>query len=131
MKLCQDHWDRLRAAISERGLDNLIAKDGETAFRQAVDGLETDKLSLNNFDPLMYANTAIWSHAIDIGGLAVMALNDDGSERCPICFLSAMHDEHCTKPGCDVPKDGTAFDVWIGKAADDARRTADKLLADA
>ncbi len=51
MKICQAHWDRLRAAIKERGLEHLVAKDGATAMMHAVTELEGREAE-NDFDPL-------------------------------------------------------------------------------
>lgn len=131
MKFCQMHWDRLRDAIREREIYHLVATDGEDVVARMKEASESDKPTLAMFDPLNYAHMQIISHALDAGGLAIMAHNDDGSERCPICFMSEQHDLFCTRPGCDVPKDGTAFDAWIGYAADDAKRMADRLESEA
>lgn len=131
MKICDDHWGRLRDAIRERGIYHLVAQSGETAMRQMADVIETQGMTLRNFDPLMAAHNMIISEALNAGGLAIMVRNDDGSERCPICFMSEQHDLYCTREGCALPKDGTAFDSWIEFAANDAKTLADKLMAEA
>jgi hypothetical protein len=132
MKFCQDHWDRLRAAIDARGLGGLVARDGERALENMAAELEAGPgaASLTTFDPLMGAHWAIVNNIMGFVGLAVMAPNADGSERCPLCFLNAAHDEQCVDPGCVLPRDGTAYDGWIDRAADDMRAERDRLLAE-
>jgi hypothetical protein len=112
--MCQPHWDRLRAAIGERGLSALVADSGEQAvsnFRSQLDHGQT----IDNYDPLMAAQNAIVGNGLQLAGLELFADEDDGSERCPICFLTRMHDAHCREPACD----GSPFEGWIDLAADD------------
>lgn len=129
MKICQPHWERLRTAIDERGLSHLVAQGGEQAARNLV-AEATDGPSIQTFDPLMAAHNAIWARAMDVAGLAIMAPNDDGSDRCPICFLNEAHAAECAGPPCELPRD-TAFDHWIDKAADMVDRQAGVLLRSA
>lgn len=84
MKICTPHWERLRAALKERGLDHLGAKTGEAAAANMVTELE-GRSAENDFDPLMAANNMIWTQGLKVCGLALMANNEDGSEKCPIC----------------------------------------------
>lgn len=126
MKFCQPHWETLRAAIDARGLYHLVAKGGEQAARNLAAEV-TAGPSIQTFDPLMSAHNEIWMRAMDVGGLAIMAPNADGSERCPICFLNDAHDAECKgPPACSLPP--RPFDHWIDKAADLAKRQADELL---
>lgn len=81
MKMCQPHWDKLRKAISDRGMDHLIAKSGELAARTIVKELEGNATPLD-YDPLMDCNNMIFAHALKCGGLAMLC---GEPERCPIC----------------------------------------------
>lgn len=87
MKFCMDHWGRLKKAISERGLDHLIAEDGKSAadaVARQIKG-EDDK---SDFDPLMSATFAIYSAYIRDVGLSAMMADKDGSEVCPLCGVA-------------------------------------------
>lgn len=118
MKFCQPHWEELREKIRERGLYGLVATSGEQAVAQLVDGVENGTKK-TNFDPLMAAHNQLVSNAIGVVGLALMMLNEDGSERCPVCYLIANC--QCGKAG-DCP-----FTTWTTKAADGARAYAIEL----
>ncbi len=124
MKFCQDHWDRLRAAVSARGLDQLIADGGAQAARRLKDELEAGP-SLANFDPLMGAHNAILGNALDNmppgAAIAMMQAPDDAPDQgCPLCVLNA------NSPGQPEPN---SFDAWIDRAADDMRAEAERLLS--
>lgn len=105
MRMCSEHWSQLKQAIDDRGLTHLIAKDGKTAFRQIQEDL-SGAPEKETFDPLMAANFAIWSNAIDMGGLYLMGHDDQGNEYCPVCE-STKHN-------------GPSEDWWINNAANDA-----------
>ena len=125
MKLCSDHWTKLRAAIDARGLGSLVAEDGDTARRALV--LEmTAGPSIDSFEPLIGAAIAIYHNAVQALGPVVMVDEPDGSERCPLCFLVKAHDEYCIGEGCMVP--AGYFESWIDHAAD-AQVEAWKALA--
>lgn len=59
----------------------------------------------DTFDPLLNANFAIWSNALERGGLYLMGNDEDGEPYCPLC-------EYEKKGG------GKAAD-WITFAADE------------
>lgn len=122
MKFCQDHWDRLRAAITDRGLDDLIAKGGVRAARNLKSEIEAGP-SMANFDPLMGAHNAILNNALDNmppgAAMAMLTSPDDAPEQsCPLCVLNA------NVPDQSMPD---SFDVWIEHAADDMKKLADEL----
>jgi hypothetical protein len=117
MRFCQDHWDRLRAAITERGLSALVAEGGEKAAANLVSEINEGR-TVDNYDPLMSAHMAIVSNAARMIGPAAIA-TPAGYPECPICLLTRLHDEECQGPPCLLPRDGTAFDGWIDRAADD------------
>lgn len=150
-KWCQDHWDRLRANIDERGLSELIAPSGEIAAEQTADQLrrgleqgEADPTTPANFDPLMAAFWAIESNvasAIGPAALYLLAPPDtpedpvegygpeyDGRTwpRCPLCYLGLAHEVTCRDESCVLPKvDGYAW--MLDRAADDAKAKAIEL----
>ncbi len=81
MKFCMLHWIDLKKAISDRGLDNLIAKDGKAAMEMVKDNLaRKGEYTKDNFDPLMAAHLSIMNNAVEKGGVYI--LNGD---YCPLC----------------------------------------------
>ncbi len=112
--MCQPHWDKLRDAIKLRGLDDMIAKDGMQAAQQLAEGRP---------DPLLAAHNAIVGNAAAAAGLAIMSPNDDGSERCPICYLKeasfAAPSCDCGDPACTSESRADRFERWIEHAAND------------
>jgi hypothetical protein len=109
VKLCESCWSKLRAAIKARGIDHLVktAAGVHTEMITALEGKPTEAP-----DPLMAANNMIWSNAIRIYGLGMMAPMPDGSERCPVCTL--VNECNCGR-GDDCP-----YRRFIDRAADDA-----------
>lgn len=110
MKFCTDHWQKLRAAIEARGLTRFVAKDGKHAAAQFVAGKP---------DPLMDAHNRIVAHALDCRGIALMMPNEDGSDRCPLCFIK----QTCA---CGALDCGERIEQWIEFAANDAAEAAAK-----
>jgi hypothetical protein len=108
------HWESLRAAIAERGLSSLVTDSGEKAAGNLTDELERGR-TVDNYDPLMAAHMAILNNVMGLVGIDVMMPNEDGSDRCPLCFLNADHAAKCTVDGCTI----TSYDHWIDKAADE------------
>lgn len=149
MRFCQTHWDRLRDALEERGLAELIAKDGERAAANLVNEAETGEATLANYDPLMRAHWAIVGNATRMLGeragpstVAYLMLADDVPEdvcelpgangrtwpRCPVCYLGLGHELTCRGGKCKLPKvDGFAW--MIDRAADDQVELWEKLKA--
>jgi len=122
MQFCTKHWSGLKDAIRERGLQQLVASSSEEGFAKQVEQLESSTVTRTTFDPLMGAHYAILGRALEVAGLSLMLQNEDGSDRCPLCYLQAEHDKHCTTEGC-----GHSFEPWIGYAADDMRKEAVRL----
>jgi hypothetical protein len=123
MKFCMDHWNALRAAIDERGLTDLVAPDGQTAVAQLADQVDQGETPAN-YDPLMAAHWAIVNNISGLGrGVALYLLypNEDGSDRCPLCYANEQHRMTCEDLECAFTYDG-----WIDRAADDqAERVAE------
>ena len=81
MRMCQPHWDQLRADVSRYGLDHLIASDGKAAAEMIVRQIEGKDGPLD-FDPLMSANNQLFSIAMDFLGLRMLE-----GDKCPACEL--------------------------------------------
>lgn len=151
MKFCQDHWDKLRKAIEDRGLGDLIASDGNVAMKRQVDQLQRanedkETITLANYDPLMAAMWAIVNNAGEFarragGSSTALYLMTDGPEdpiqgysgyedrtwpRCPICYLNLAHEITCTNPECNLPREN-GYDWFIDKAADEEQKHAAEL----
>lgn len=84
MRICPPHWQQLRGEIQSRRMWHLVPENGEEANQALIDG---------QFDPLISATHIIMSSAIGYGGLAVTNNNDDGSERCPVCYGMGFNSE--------------------------------------
>lgn len=81
MKFCQQHWDRLRAVVKEKGMEPLIAKSAEAAMERMQEeaaGTQTPA----TFDPLMSCHWMIANNALQAGGLYLMT-----GDFCPLCEL--------------------------------------------
>lgn len=82
MQFCADHWTKLKAAISNRGLDHLVAKSDKEALENSV-------AQINNqpsvYDPLMDCHWMITNRALERGGLYLLSSKLDGTQYCPVC----------------------------------------------
>jgi len=117
MKICSAHWSALRTAIDERGLSSFVSKDGETAVRTLTAALQgTD--GKDAFDPLLQANFAIWSNALESFGPDIT--KEDAP--CPLCAMD-NHAATCAEGGC---KNETGAD-WIKFAADEQLENARQM----
>jgi hypothetical protein len=150
VNLCQDHWDRLRAKIEERGLSHLVAASAETAaaqtadqFRRVAEG-EEETLTPANFDPLINAMFAIGTNVMALiakaGGDPLYLLGTGpedpvtlpGGEgrtwpRCGLCHIGLAHELTCLGDmRCPLARvDGYAY--MLDRAADDALKRAREL----
>lgn len=84
MRICPTHWMQLRAEIQSRGMWHLVSATKEDAIQSLMN---------NRFDPLIIANDIIAKSATGYGGSAVVDNNDDGSERCPVCYGMGFNSE--------------------------------------
>lgn len=82
MQFCTDHWNKLRLAIANRGIDHLVAKDGEAAITNEIAKLSGET---GSYDPLMACHWMITNRALEFGGLYLMFPKEDGSQHCPVC----------------------------------------------
>jgi hypothetical protein len=121
LSLCENHWQRLKQAIDDRGLSHLVAKNGQEAARRTAASTVENVPSVANFDPLMSSYLMIIHHSIEASGLEVLQVPEDES-RCAICFLKEEHKKTCQNPNC-----GQDFDKWIDYAADGAKQDYERL----
>ncbi len=85
MRICKEHWQMMRDAVAVRGMDALVAADGEEAMQSVVIELRGGKAK---FDPLMSLNWHFTGEAMRCGGLYLMGQNETGENDghyCPIC----------------------------------------------
>ena len=82
MRICQEHWGKLRAALKERGIDHLGARDGQQLMENVRTELSGGK---PDYDPLIDCNNMIFGRGMEMGGLYLLARKDDGTHYCPIC----------------------------------------------
>lgn len=99
MRMCQDHWLSLKAAIEERGMGGLVTSDGIEAARR-VEALINGSTDPNDFDPLFFASVAIMSYFKANGG-------NVSDTICPICHAANNSSE------------GDLASNWINGCADD------------
>jgi len=115
MKMCQPHWDMLRAEVAAQGLADWVAPDGETAAAQLVDEVRRGEHTRVNYDPLMAAHNMILGRALDVAGIVVL-LDDFG---CPICRFNAQRSPDgrclCDNPQCPGKAPGSVADheTWL------------------
>lgn len=112
MRMCMDHWSKLRAAIADRGIEHLVARSGAALVARVMD----DEAGKPGFDPLFFAHNQIVGNAMSLVGLSLMAPNEDGSERCPLCYLQSLHEATCSEADCKWTYEQT----WIPGAAGEA-----------
>lgn len=146
MQSCQKHWDALRKALEDRGLDKLVPQGGEEAASRQLDQLQSARVTRDNFDPLMGAFWAIagnCSERISRAGGNPLYLLADGPEdpvdvgvyptaagrtwpKCPLCYVSMVHELTCDGGACKLPKvDG--YDWMIERAAEEQLEKARAL----
>lgn len=111
MQMCLDHWIMLRKAINDLGLSNLVASNGDQIARNFASELEHG-ITIDNFDPLMYAHNAIILNALEALGTVFIKQGN-----CPICSFNKSHTQTCKDPNC-IYKDGS--DIWIEYASNEA-----------
>ena len=121
MKFCEDHWNKLRAEIKNLGMGSLVAKSGEEIMAKQIEEL-TGSASKSTFDPLMAAHNLIFSQALQTAGLDLLVQNEDGTDRCPLCYLQTAHLAACKEPGCTWTYEMTWIPGACGEALEEAKR---------
>lgn len=112
MKMCKDHWARIKQAIDDRGLTHLVAKSDqeiEERITKELDGEEDPK----DFDPLMSMNSTLFGLVLERMGLVVLVERDEAEDGmppndghvCPLCIIRKGYDNHNTPTGqCGDPE---------------------------
>jgi hypothetical protein len=97
MKLCNDHYEKLKTAIRTKKMWHLVSKSGEEAV---------NRFSSPVIDPLFNSCMNIYTNALHAGGLQLLDYDENGKEYCPLCELN---------------KHGTVqnSDDWIDLATED------------
>ena len=121
MKFCTDHWTKLREKIAELGMESLVAKSGEEIRAKQAEDLNGNA-GKSTFDPLMAAHNMIVSQAMNLVGLDLMVANEDGTDRCPFCYLQARHIAACKEPNCTWTCESTWIPGACGEALAEAKR---------
>jgi hypothetical protein len=103
-------------------MESLVATSGEQIAAKTVKEMESGE-SRDTFDPLMGAHNSIVAVALRRHGLEIMMPNEDGSDRCPFCFLQAIHVAECPDKTCTW----TYAESWIPGAVADMRKRAVEL----
>lgn len=86
MKMCQLHWEMLKSSVEKYGLGHFIANDGKEATEHLTRELEGEN-TVVDFEPLLGSHNQLLSIAIQFTGGQVMALDDEGNHKCPVCEL--------------------------------------------
>lgn len=115
MKICEDHWTKLKKALEDRKILHRAAANGEKAteeLRRQIDGTATPE----TYDPLMDCANMVYAQGLNAGGLYL--LNGD---YCPVC--EAL--KHCPRdaegPDGEIFADEEAIEkFWIDGPADAA-----------
>lgn len=122
MKFCTDHWQKLRDEVARQGMESLVPTSGAEAMAKLASDLEAGA-SRVSFDPLMGAHNAIVANAMRYVGLELLLPNEDGTDRCPFCFLQVKHVEACKEPACEW----TYEKSWIPGSVNEQREHAIRL----
>lgn len=127
MKFCQDHWDKLGAAIDAEGIGHLVARDGNAAMANLISEAETGSRR-ENFDPLMGAHWAIIGRVSEVHPEVLLV------EGCPLCYAKERHavaerDGLCPgAPQCEVTDEW--FEAWIPSVAEHMRQIHEQMVAE-
>ncbi|HEX5426602.1 MAG TPA: hypothetical protein VFW94_23845 [Candidatus Acidoferrales bacterium] len=120
MQMCQTHWDKLKARITEEGLMKFVSNSGEQAIEKTLQQSMGDD-SNATYDPLMAANMAIWGNLLSQFGIGVMAAD---APPCLLCFMDEAAKNGCGDPDC-TRKHDSGMD-WIEYAVRDQVEEAKK-----
>jgi hypothetical protein len=123
---CQKHWDALRAKVESLGLSHLVASTDEEAFDRSMRHIEAlAEGSLpdeKDFDPLMAMSAAIFNRVLAQLGVALLAPDESGNPRCPLCVVRFGFDKHstpsgrCSDPRCSItvtPGERPWDEIWV------------------
>ena len=111
MQFCTRHWQALRQAVKDRGMDHLVAASGTQAAMDAVAQV-TGTDTLDNWDPLMAAHWAIASRVMQAVGL--LALSEG---FCPLCEVQRDYEKVSKLPEFD-PERHMSPEFWVNDCMD-------------
>lgn len=90
MRMCQHHWDLIRAAIDARGLTQFVKTPEQ--LRAMMENPDVEP-SAETFEPLMGVNNMILDHGLKLFGIALMQPTQEGGHLCPICVaMTSLRD---------------------------------------
>jgi hypothetical protein len=119
VKWCRDHWDAIRKAVADRGMEHLAAPSAEQAHADFAAQLEGEE---ERFDPVMgsmwrLTHRVLENVSISQGPAAVLSAFGD-PDWCPMCAVQQSYEEYL-RSGQKV--DG-ALDAqgWITNTVDSA-----------
>lgn len=81
MQHCQEHWDKLRKGLEDRGLSSLISKNGEAVAKNLIER-RTQGDTKDTYDPLMDIFFMHFGKAVEM--FNTTALTEEFG--CPICY---------------------------------------------
>ena len=100
MKICMEHWNKLRSEIEKQGLKEWVAPNGEVALEQLVDGLKRQEDTIVNYDPLMSCHWMLVNRAMHMYGFASMT-EEFGCVVCRTKMLRGPEGQClCGNPDC-------------------------------
>ena len=85
MQMCQAHWDEIRKAVADRGMDHLVSKSGKEVADKMLRATDTHSQTKENYDPLMDIHNNLVCAAMKAVGLSI--LSDEG---CPLCTCNIL-----------------------------------------
>lgn len=85
MKICHAHWQQCRAAVSESGMDSLVANSGEEAMIRMAAAQRGE-----DFEPLMELNLYLVRQVTNNAGPEILIILDleAGGALCPLCLIA-------------------------------------------
>lgn len=94
MQLCEPHLSDLHTALKLRGLWELQTqtKEEHDEIIAAMNG-DAEEVDCAHFDALLAAQFMLFDYAFQIGGFALLEVNDAGDSLCPLCQLKAPANE--------------------------------------
>lgn len=118
MRMCQAHWDKLKTAIFNRNLDNLISKNGEEVI-SVLEGQIQGADDKQNFDPLLDAYFKIISAVTKMAPdpMYLFFTKEDGTEYCPVCE-AYIHKDDLVEHGGYAETDEKFDKFWFEDLAD-------------
>lgn len=119
MRMCMQHWSKIREAVSVRGMNHLVSFCGEDVLRRqcaAVLG-EDASATQQDFDPLIAINWSLAAFVMERTGPGIFCdrESEDGmpenrddqgfNHYCPLCIVRQGFEAHDNESGrCGDPK---------------------------